>query len=345
MNYQKGFSITGLNTGHVQGIAIDAKREFMYFSFTTSLIKTDMKGNIIGSVEGLCGHLGCIAYDYSDGSVWGSLEFKLDSIGKGILNHINLQTPPPDGFYAVRFDCDKITRPHMNAEEDGVMTAVFLKEVLDDYKAPGHRHGCSGIDGVTFAPKFGQRDGEKLFYVAYGIYSETEREDNDYQVILSYSPKELRSYLRPLNQLAMHTSGPEKPLGKYFLYTGNTTYGIQNLEYDPYTNTHIVAVYQGQKPSFPNYPIFFIDQDKEPKLMPLKGYKNTEGMVISLCEIGEKDERSGVWGLRQSLGDTGVISLGDGYYYFSRSIYENDLWGSEVSLYRFDKKTGKFIEA
>ena len=45
--------VGGMMTGHVQGIATDKKREYMYYSFTTSLVKTDMQGNIIGSVKGL----------------------------------------------------------------------------------------------------------------------------------------------------------------------------------------------------------------------------------------------------------------------------------------------------
>ena len=46
---------------HVQGIAFDLKNGYAYFSFTTSLLKTDLKGNILGSVEGFTGHLGCIS--------------------------------------------------------------------------------------------------------------------------------------------------------------------------------------------------------------------------------------------------------------------------------------------
>ena len=30
--------------GHIQGIAVDTKREHIYFSFTTILIKTDLQG-------------------------------------------------------------------------------------------------------------------------------------------------------------------------------------------------------------------------------------------------------------------------------------------------------------
>ena len=39
--------------GHVQGLAVDTKREYIYFSFTTMLIKMDMQGNVVGSVTGL----------------------------------------------------------------------------------------------------------------------------------------------------------------------------------------------------------------------------------------------------------------------------------------------------
>jgi hypothetical protein len=53
---------------------------------------------------------------------------------------------------------------------------VYLKDVVDDYNAidevngKKHRYGCSGIDGITFAP-IPSENGEKYVYVAYGIYS------------------------------------------------------------------------------------------------------------------------------------------------------------------------------
>ena len=46
--------------GHCQGIAVDTERGYIYYSFTTMLVKTDLEGNFIGSVVGLLGHLGCI---------------------------------------------------------------------------------------------------------------------------------------------------------------------------------------------------------------------------------------------------------------------------------------------
>ena len=52
---------------HVQGIAVDLERGYIYFSFTTELLKMDLQGNLIGSVTGLTGHLGCLSLHPEDG--------------------------------------------------------------------------------------------------------------------------------------------------------------------------------------------------------------------------------------------------------------------------------------
>ena len=39
--------------GHVQGIAVDAERGFVYYSFTTILLKTDFQGNALARKLGL----------------------------------------------------------------------------------------------------------------------------------------------------------------------------------------------------------------------------------------------------------------------------------------------------
>ncbi len=52
---------------HVQGIAVDLERGHVWFSFTTSLLKTDMAGNLLASVEGMTGHLGCMSVNPEDG--------------------------------------------------------------------------------------------------------------------------------------------------------------------------------------------------------------------------------------------------------------------------------------
>ena len=38
--------------GHIQGIAVDTERKYIYYSFTTVLVKADLDGNVVGTVEG-----------------------------------------------------------------------------------------------------------------------------------------------------------------------------------------------------------------------------------------------------------------------------------------------------
>lgn len=86
------------NGGHCQGIALDRKNGWMYYAFTTELIKTDLQGRLLGSVGGLTGHLGCISFCEEDGLVYASLEFKNDAIGSGILKHLGRERKNPDAF-------------------------------------------------------------------------------------------------------------------------------------------------------------------------------------------------------------------------------------------------------
>ena len=316
---------------HLQGIAIDRDRKYLYCSFTTCLIKYDLQGNLIGSVTGLAGHLGCLAYNDEDGMIYGSLEYKHDKIGQGIVNNIGYTESLQDGFYIARFDPDKITGPDMDARN--IMEAVFLKEVLDDYAAPGHRYGCSGIDGLTFAPSFEDGTGHFL-YVAYGIYGDTGRCDNDYQVLLKYDISLWNGCAQALDQKNMHTSGPAAPDGKYFVYTGNTTYGIQNLEYDPWSNTMVAAVYRGKKEQFPNYPMFFIDCAVPPKTEPLKGI-GISAPVLSLTDFHGSAQ---ICGSEFPLGSTGIAALGDGRFYIAQSFRTEQGYGGTVRLYRFDRE-------
>ncbi len=339
-NLKKNIKISDITTGHIQGIATDAQRKYMYYSFTTSFIKTDMDGNIVGSVKGLAGHLGCIAYNYDDGRVYASLEYKHDGIGTYILERLSEKIEVTDGFYIAIFDVDKIDRMDMDAQKDGVMTAVYLDEVLKDYSTG--RYGCGGMDGITFAPVPGDFGGSKHLYLAYGVYGDVTREDNDYQVILRYDIRDWKKYENPLNQLDMHTNGPAKPDSKYFVYTGNTVYGIQNLEYDEFTQCMFAAVYEGQKEKFPNYPMYVIDM-KKPATYSKHNVLDESCEQIQLAEIGQKHEQSGVWGMTFPYGSTGIISLGNGLFYFSRPFCEGENWGTDIGLYEFDGKTG-FVE-
>ncbi|WP_280390782.1 hypothetical protein [Nocardia brasiliensis] len=304
-------------SGHVQGIAIDTRKGFMYFSFTDLLVKTDLNGAVIGTVTGFTGHLGDLAFDERDGRVYGSLEYKAAS-----------------AFYIAIIDVDQINQQNMDAEATGIVSTVYLREVVADYTADmngdgkfdgdvaataDHRYGCSGIDGVAFGPAFGSRDGAPKLTVAYGIYSNNGRTDNDYQVLLQYDTANWRAYERPLTQRAPHTSGPQTPDGKFFVRTGNTTYGVQNLEFDSHTENWFLAVYPGKKPQFPNYPFFIIEAGAQPQRQDLAGQPQPEqGSVLPLAPGGLQDDRSGTRGWKFTA-PYGLIALGDGRYYVATS--------------------------
>ncbi|MGW6602790.1 hypothetical protein [Streptomyces sp. NPDC055036] len=303
-------------SGHLQGMAIDRRKGRMYFSFTNLLVKTDLAGTPLGSVTGFTGHLGDLDFNEEDGRVYGSLEYKAAK-----------------AFYIAVFDGDRITRMNMDAASTGVVSTVHLQEVVKDYTADmngdgvfdgdtartaDHRYGCSGIDGVAFGPSFDREGGTKLT-VAYGVYAHTGRQDNDNQVLLQYDIRQWKRYERPLTEDAPHRSGPSSPDGKYFAYTGNTTYGVQNLEYDAESGNWLMAVYKGTKPGFPNYSLFVVDGSKRPVRGTVPGQRPSEqGQLLSLLPRGLHDPASGVYGW-ESAGQYGLISLGGGRHYVAEA--------------------------
>jgi len=336
---------------HIQGIAVDQKKGYIYYSFTTKLIKSTLDGQIVGSVEGLTGHLGCIDFNEADGRVYGSLEYKNDVIGRGILKALGKQQEIVDAFYIVMFDVDKIDRMDMDAEKDGVMTAVHLQEVYNDFKGNGlneagevvaHKYGCSGIDGTTIGPMPGADDGKQYLFVTYGVYRDENRADNDYQVMLCYDTSDWAQYEQPLSQEAMHRNGPVAPTRKFFVLTGNTTYGVQNLEYDAYTNRYLMAVYRGFKPEYPNYDLYAVDASVAPKLQKLKGLNET-GEVLTLAKAGKLHETSGVYGWNFPYGSTGLWAKGDGTYLISENHVGKNGQCSYIYEYVYDEARGFVI--
>lgn len=324
------------NAGHLQGLAVDAANKVIYRSFTNALVKTDLEGKILGSVIGLTGHLGDIAF--YNGKIYGSLEYK-----------------EKHAFYIAIFDTSLIDKLNMNAESSGSMKTVYLKEVVKDFTAdltpdnkmpvdfsdkpasPDHRYGCSGIDGVAFGPAFNRKDARKIVLtVAYGIYSNVKRNDNDHQVLLQYDVTKWDGYAQPLKEANPHKSGPENVDGKYLVYTGNTSFGVQNLEYDETTNYWFLAVYKGLKPTFPNYKLFLIDGDAVPTAGVISGQpkvngKEEEGQLLPLAVLGHYHKETGIFGM-DSDAAYGLAKLGDGRFYLAPS-------GSNSAVLR--KWTGK----
>jgi hypothetical protein len=240
----------------------------------------------------------------------------------------------------------------MDAEKDGIMSAVWLADPVRDYMETDevsgceHRYGCSGIDGTGYGPVFGaDKDSEKKIMVAYGIYGDNDRTDNDNQVILQYSPDVFEKYGCPLTQAAPHHSGPDACEKRYFFPTGNTTWGVQNLEYDEYSEAWIVAVYIGWKPQYENFKMFFIDGKTAAEEKEILGRKGERGLVLSFADIGKTDD--GVrHGCHFSLGSTGIYSFGDGRFYFSKPEGNNEekTFSGDVYMYRMNNDIPRVFE-
>ncbi len=310
-------------TSHVQGIALDKKKGHMYFSFTTVLVKTDLDGNVIGTVKNLEGHLGDIDFNEENRRLYGSLEFK-----------------SKNAFYIAVFDVDKINKEGIDARSTDLMKVIALPEVTEDFTATvngnKYRYGCSGIDGVAFGRDFGADDfAPYTLMVAYGVFKDNGRQDNDYQVLMSFDLEKLSKYEMPFDPGASGRNGPRSER-RYFIYTGNTNYGVQNLEYDEETGYWFMAVYKGSKSSFPNYALFAADSRSVPKTETLKGVTPAEsGLVVPLAEGGLTDAKTGITGWSFSQADTGLVSVGDGYFYVGVDGKQGSVQLCDATLYRF----------
>ena len=287
-----GFKVEYRSRDHVQGVAIDTAAHCFYLSFTTSLVKTDYEGNVLASIDSINGHLGGMTFDAASRRLYASLECKDDEIGRGIARHLGVEayTQAESRFYIAAVDVDRME-----------ISRYEVAEVLRDYKT---RYGCSGIDGVTIAPQIGKKHGKPRLYVAYGIYSDISRRDNDHQILLEFK---LRNFRKGV-------SAP-KPSAKYFIYTGNTSWGVQNLCYDACTGCIFMASYAGKKPDFPNYRLFAVPVAQKPVKKVLKGLEG-DGRHLSLA-LWQQGSVEGVRGWRFGDASTGFCNLGNGTWYVS----------------------------
>lgn len=314
---------------HVQGLAVDLGKGCMYFSFTTSFIKTDLRGRVLGTIDRIQGHLGAMTLNPDDGCVYASLECKDDAIGQGIAKGLGVSVTSQNAFYVAIIDVDRVNRIGMDPERDPVLRTVCITDACEDYAARmvndgrsfEHRYGCSGIDGITYGPKIGSKGGRNRIYVAYGIYGDVDRTDNDYQVILCYDPVKLKRMSQPMSFGILHNVGPRRPQQRYYIYTGNTEWGVQNLMYDPFTREIFMAVYNGRKPGFANFKLMSFSVDQKPFKAPLTGcgYDMQKKSQLVTSDMGMRDPRTGLCGWFFKYGSTGMTSLGGGYYIFSEN--------------------------
>lgn len=299
---------------HCQGIAVDKENGFIYYSYTTMLIKCSFEGKIVASVTGIKGHMGDITYNAADGMLY-----------------CGYYSEGRTGFYIYIFNTKKINKMNMKPSKD-IVRSVYVREAYEDYLGSvdfenedgtkttfAHRYGCSGIDGVTMGPDFlGKEKKKEYLTVAYGTYSETKRTDNNYQVLLQYDVSSWWSSYGQSIANSSHRVGPEK-CGKFFLYTGNTYWGTQTMEYFDEFNIWILNCYKSRNPKFKPYTMFAIDGDLKPKKKKLEGQpKSDKQYVLSHYTDGEYDKKHNVWGWYNSYGVQGIAYMGDGLFYITR---------------------------
>ena len=392
---------------HLQGICVDDKMEYMYFSYTDVLAKVDMRtGKVVASIGGFGpgsftatggAHLGCLAY--YDGRIYASLEYK----------------SPGKKFFAAVFDESKITEIGMDINElskkgeDYGVYAVLLEEPTADFRDPlndedaiidsgstdgtaineqnlGHKFACSGIDGVTFAPMPGSSDDKIYMFVAYGVYGWENRNDNDYNVLQVYDPDEfavpdengrlrLFTYERGLES-TYDENEALSAADTLYVFTGNTTYGTQNLEYDKDTGDIVLYTYANTK-GWTDYTMYVVDGSKAPVVKELEvGQHNmnpdpsAQAEAIAKAEtykvdgqypqvkhailkspIQGKEAITQAWGISgvtatiaggtiPAIATTGICSLGGGYYYIANGSTTVGLYHRDDE-YRFKPVTDK----
>lgn len=326
------------DAGHVQGVAVDLDSGYIYYSFTNLLAKYDLEGRLIGTLVGWTGHLGDLAFNPADGKLYGSLEYKAD-----------------EAFYIAVIDVAGLDRVGVEASESVLFQTVHLAEVARDYAADmdgdgrfdgdtadtrDHRYGASGIDGVTFGPRFGRTDGPVMLTVGYGVYGDVTRTDNDHQVLLQYDIADWDRYARPLSEAAPHREGPAAVDGKYFVRTGNTTYGVQNLAYDAEAGRWFMGVYQGRKSAFPNYLLFAVDAQAQPArgdligVSPASSEEWEQGLLLPLAADGLEDPATGVRGWRWKA-DVGFQPLGRGLFYVAENSGGKGAQTADITLMRW----------
>ena len=356
------FDISSGVTTHVQGIAVNREKGEMYYSFTTRFIRTDLKGRVLGTIDHIQGHLGAMTFNPADGCVYASLECKNDEIGASIAKKLGVPLWEGTYFYVAIIDVAKVDRIGMDPENDPVLRTVSIKPAAEDNVAKvqlpdgerEHRFGCSGIDGVTIGPAptgivrtgaFVSRapGAEDYLYVAYGVYGDTTRTDNDHQVLLCYRLDEFTKFARTVSFGTMHDSGPAAPWRTFFVRTGNTNYGVQNLAYDPFTGYLLMSVYRGKKSQYPNYSLYAVDLAAKPFKARLEGvpYVRKKVFQLPLAADGLLHEASGIRGWNFRWGSTGLFPLGGGYYLFSENYkgLETGIEGCRTHLMRWTGDT------
>jgi len=202
---------------HLQGFAKGGN--FMYWSYTDSLVKTTLTGTVKCQVEIRTGHLGDC--DWYDGKIYSSL------LGKPLPGH---RWDDWTAFEVYVFNDDNLALERV----------IPLKICYDYWAAAGSdsdTRGFSGVDGVTVAPD--PISGEPKLFVACALRDDDRFTD---QIILQYT-----------------LDGEYET--EYRIPTGNTVFGIQNLDYDWENRVFWFTTYEPYRNTQPRERLYCVSGD------------------------------------------------------------------------------------
>ncbi len=185
---------------HLQGFTTDGAH--LYWSFTDSLVKTNLQNTVVAQVPVQCGHMGDI--DYYDGKLYASL------MGNAIAGD------PWDkwsSFFIYVYDADTLALERM----------IRLDPCYRMQAAPAEHHGFIGIDGVAVRRS---KDGTPQLWVAAVLMKDAAYD----------------------KQMLLHFSMDGELLEIKYFTTGNTTFGIQNLDYEEDTGLFWFSMYSKNQP-------------------------------------------------------------------------------------------------
>ncbi len=236
---------------HLQGFTTD--NEFVYWSFTDSLVKTNLNNTVIAQVPVLGGHLGDI--DYYGGKIYASLmgnALRGEPWGQWTSFHIDV------------FDCDTLALEKM----------IRLDPCYKMHANIPENHGFRGIDGV--AVKSGA-DGRPELWVAAALETAPEYD----------------------KQMLMHFNLDGELIEIKYFKTGNTTFGIQNLDYEDDTGLFWFTTYGGHKEFQTNTGLFSVRAETEEVIsehdimIPYGFHAYGKGKYLVSFQTGRNGNRQG----------------------------------------------------
>ena len=148
---------------HMQGFSVDKENGYVYWSFTDSVVKTNMESMMILQAHVSGGHLGDIAY--YDGKVYSSF------MGNSLPGHAW------DDWTAFRIHVYDAKDLRLLKE----IEVPLCYEMHAMQGKPGDPYGFSGIDGITFGK---DENGEIKMFIACALIT---GEEYDHQMILQMS--------------------------------------------------------------------------------------------------------------------------------------------------------------